>query len=57
MNFIRPKHAGADCSYCRHSQTQKAGKGYSIICTLGRSEDAKDCPQFTDSRKPSKGAL
>ena len=42
---------GQDCTVCKNAQTQKAGKGWTIICTLGRKEEAKDCPEFKDARK------
>ena len=43
---------GKDCSICIHSQTQKAGKGYAIVCTKGITVPAKDCAEFKDARKP-----
>ena len=43
---------GRDCSICQHAQTKKAGKGWSLICTLGMKEPAPKCPAFKDARKP-----
>ena len=48
----KPAAIGKDCSICIHSQTQKAGKGYAIVCTKGITLDAKACPEFKDARKP-----
>jgi len=48
----KPLAIGKDCSICIHSQTQKAGKGWAIICTKGITVEAKKCEEFKDARKP-----